>query len=126
MKRFIIAITLFIITVSCCIAENIWLDNTVKYFASDIDSIVSEVNGHNADKAKNLATDIVNRWQEQQIFLSTFINHDHLEEITQTMISMRTNLSQGQVEDFFVDSEVSKSQLEHLRDNDLPSIQNIL
>lgn len=126
MKRFIIAIILFAITVSCCIAENIWLDNTVKYFVSDIDTIVTEVNRENSDKAKNLATDIVNRWQEQQIFLSTFINHDHLEEITQAMISMRTNLSQGQVEDFFVDSELSKSQFEHLRDNDLPSIQNIL
>lgn len=61
MKRFIIAIILFIITVSCCIAENIWLDNTVKSFASDIDGIVNEVNREKSDKAKNLATDIVDR-----------------------------------------------------------------
>lgn len=126
MKRFIIAIILFATTVSCCVAENIWLDNSVKLFTADINSVMQNVSDENSDKAQNLATDVVDRWQEQQIFLSTFINHEHLDKITQAMISMRTNLSQGQIEDFFVDAELTKSLFEYLRSNDIPTPQNIL
>ena len=46
-----------------------------------------------------------------------------LEQIDQSIISMRTNLSNEQIEDFYVEGEVAKSQLNHLRDTELPLIQ---
>ena len=73
-----------------------------------------------------MAQDITNRWQEQQSLISTCINHDRLEEIGQTIISMKTFLEQGQIEDFLVESEIAKVQLNHLKDTELPTIENIL
>lgn len=125
MKRFITAIALFVVTVSACVAETIFLDNTVTSFSQDITNAMTETDNENLSYAKQIAKDVANRWQEQQVFISTFINHDRLEEIGQSIISIKTNLEQGQIEDFFVESEVAKMQLNHLRDTEFPSIQNI-
>lgn len=125
MKRFITAIALFVVTVSSCVAETIFLDNTVTSFSQDITNAMTEADNENLSYAKQIAKDVANRWQEQQAFISTFINHDRLEEIGQSIISIKTNLEQGQIEDFFVESEVAKMQLNHLRDTEFPSIQNI-
>ena len=126
MKRFVTAIVLFAVTIASCVAETIFLDKTVASFSQDINLAMDETGNENLTYARQLTEDIASRWQEQQAFISTFINHDRLEEIGQSIISMKTNLEQGQIEDFFVESEVAKMQLNHLRDTESPSIQNIL
>lgn len=126
MKRFITSMVLLIITVSACIAETIFLNNTVSSFTQDIDSAMQKASDENLDSAMQIADDITDRWQEQQSFISTFINHERLEEIAQSIISMKTNLFKGQVEDFFVEGEVAKTQLNNLKDTEFPSIENIL
>ena len=126
MKRFVTAIVLFAVTIAACMAETIFLDKTVASFSQDINNAMDETGNENLTYAKQLTEDIASRWQEQQAFISTFINHDRLEEIGQSIISMKTNLEQGQIEDFFVESEVAKMQLNHLRNTESPSIQNIL
>ena len=126
MKRFVTAIVLFAITIAACVAETIFLDNTVSSFSQDITDATKEVDNEDIDYAMQLTDNIANNWQEEQAFISTFINHDRLEEIGQSIISMKINLEKGQIEDFFVESEVAKMQLNHLRDTEFPSIQNIL
>ena len=126
MKRFITSIILFFLTIGACLIETIFLNNTVNNFTQDINYIIQNANNKNIDKALQLANDINIKWQEQQAFISTFINHDRLEDISQSMISLNASLSQQQIEDFFVECEVAKSQLNHLKDTEFPSIQNIL
>ena len=126
MKRLITSIVLLIITVSACISETIFLNNTVSSFTQDIDSAMQDASNENLESAMQIANDISNRWQEQQAFISTFINHDRLEEITQSIIGMKVNLFKGQLEDFFVESEIAKTQLNDLKDTEFPSIENIL
>ncbi len=126
MKRFVTAIVLFAITIAACVAETIFLENTVNSFSQDITNATREADKENLESAMQLTDNIVDKWQEEQAFISTFINHDRLEEIGQSIISMKTNLKKGQIEDFFVESEVAKLQLNHLRDTESPTIQNIL
>lgn len=126
MKRFITSIVLLVITIGACIAETFFLNNLVSSFTQDINSTIKEVKNENLETAKSLANSINSNWQEKQSFISTFINHERLEEIGQSIISMKTNLDQGQLEDFFVESEVTKTQLNNLKDTEFPSIENIL
>ena len=126
MKRFIISIILFAVTVAACVAETFFLNNFVTSFTEEINYAIDETAAQNLESANHVAQDITNRWQEQQSFISTFINHDRLEEIAHTIISMKTFLEQGQIEDFLVESEVAKVQLNHLKDTELPTIENIL
>lgn len=126
MKRFITSIVLLVITIGACIAETFFLNNLVSSFTQDINSTIKEVKNENFETAKSLANSINSNWQEKQSFISTFINHERLEEIGQSIISMKTNLDQGQLEDFFVESEITKTQLNNLKDTEFPSIENIL
>ncbi len=126
MKRFITSIILFFLTIGACLIETIFLNNTVNNFTQDINYIIQNANNKNIDKALQLANDINIKWQEQQAFISTFINHDRLEDISQSIISLKASLHQQQIEDFFVECEIAKSQLNHLKDTEFPSIQNIL
>lgn len=126
MKRFITSIILFFLTIGACLIETIFLNNTVNNFTQDINYIIQNANNKNIDKALQLANDINIKWQEQQAFISTFINHDRLEDISQSIISLKASLHQQQIEDFFVECEITKSQLNHLKDTEFPSIQNIL
>ena len=126
MKRFITSIVLFSVTLAACVAETIFLNDAVAKFTQDIDYIMQNASNENIDKATQLAEDVTVKWQEQQAFISTFINHDRLEEISQSIISLNASLCQQQIEDFFVECEVAKSQLNHLKDTEFPSIQNIL
>lgn len=126
MKRFIISIVLFVVTLSACIAETIFLDSTVESITQQINKALQEAEDENLESAMLLTDDIMSHWKEQQAFISTFINHDRLEEIGQSIISMKTNLYQGQIEDFSVEGEVAKLQLNHLKETEFPSLQNIL
>lgn len=126
MKRFITSIVLFLVTLGACVSETIFLNDTVAKFTQDIEYIIQNASDKNIETARQLAEDVNVKWQEQQAFISTFINHDRLEDISQSMISLKASLSQQQIEDFFVECEVAKSQLNHLKDTEFPSIQNIL
>lgn len=126
MKRLVVTLSLFIIILTICIAETIFLNNTVSSFTHDIKDAVQETTDENIESAINLSEDISKRWQESQKFISTFIVHTRLEQIDQSLLSMKTNLSNDQIEDFYVDSKIAISQLNHLRDTELPLINNIL
>lgn len=126
MKRLIISIFLFAITVATCIAETIFLNNTADFINQEINNVIKETSDENLEYAIQLTENICINWQKREPLISTFINHDQLEEIGQTIISMKTNLCNGQFEDFFVESEIAKLKLNYLRDAETPSIKNIL
>lgn len=126
MKRLLVTLSLFVVVLGACIAETMFLDNTVSSFAEEIENTIQETTNENIEYAIELSNNIESKWQEKQAFISTFIDHSRLEQIDQSIISMKTNLLNGQVEDFYVEGEVAKSQLNHLRDTELPLIQNIL
>lgn len=125
MKRLIFTLGLFVVTLTICIAETVFLNNTVYSFMQEIENAVQETIDENTETAMQLSSNISERWQKEQIFMSTFINHSRLEEIDQSILSMKTNIFNDQIEDFYVYSEIAKSQLNHLRDTELPLIQNI-
>lgn len=126
MKRLLVTLSLFVVVLGTCIAETMFLDNTVSSFTEEIENTIQETTNENIEYALELSNNIEKKWQEKQAFISTFIDHNRLEQIDQSIISMITNLSNEQIEDFYVEGEVAKSQLNHLRDTELPLIQNIL
>ena len=126
MKRLIISLSLFIIILIGCIVEIVFLNDTINVLNQEIEETVKEVNDNDIESAIDLNENVYEKWQEKQVFISTFIDHSKLEQIDQNLLRMKTNLIEDQIEDFHVDSELAKSELNSLKDLELPLIQNIL
>ena len=67
------------------------------------------------DKAISQAEELIANWHQKQGFISIFIGHEPLKEIETSFVSMKAELEQDSIEDFFVESELSFVNLYHFQ-----------
>lgn len=126
MKRILISIFLLVFVISFCIAEVIFLNNLISEFKSDIEAIQCFVDGDEIDEAIKKNDEIIYNWKSKLHLISTFIDHEPLEEIETSFAIMKINLENDEKEDFAAESQKALIQLEQLNTTELPLLGNIL
>lgn len=126
MKRIIVASAILSTIIIFCTIELFFLNKTVAKFKNDINNIVNLVNEDKKEEAiKNIET-LIGSFDKKHVIISTFIDHEPLKQIEINFYSMKKELEQDSMEDFFIESEESLINLEHLKITEQPSIGNIL
>lgn len=126
MKRIIVASAILSTIIIFCTIELFFLNKTVAKFKNDINNIVNLVNEDKKEEAiKNIET-LIESFDKKHVIISTFIDHEPLKQIEINFYSMKKELEQDSMEDFFIESEESLINLEHLKITEQPSIGNIL
>lgn len=126
MKRQIISIVMLFISLAICIWELIFLKFTINEFKNNIYNIQSSYSDKNSDEAINKTNSVIKDWKNQKTFLSSFINHDPLDEIETSLETIKIALENDENEDFLVECKKSLILLDNIRDTETPSIGNIL
>lgn len=126
MKRQIISIVMLFIALAICIWELIFLKFTINEFKNNIYNIQSSYSDKNSDEAINKTNSVIKSWKDQKTFLSSFINHDPLDEIETSLETIKIALENDENEDFLVECKKSLILLDNIRDTETPSIGNIL
>lgn len=126
MKRQIISIVMLFIALAICIWELIFLKFTINEFKNNIYNIQSSYSDKNSDEAINKTNSVIKDWKNHKTFLSSFINHDPLDEIETSLETIKIALENDENEDFLVECKKSLILLDNIRDTETPSIGNIL
>ncbi len=125
MKRIVIAISLFIVILASCITETIFLNNIVNNFIEIVETTIDKVEDEDIDSAIENSEKAAIDWESNELLLANFIDHSRLQNINEYFISMKIDLLNDKKEDFFLDSAIIISQLNHLRNTEFPLIENI-
>lgn len=126
MKRIVVASAILLIFIFFCIVELFFLNNTVVKFKDDIKGIVSLVNEDKKEEAIKNINVLIENFNKKHVIISTFIDHEPLKQIEINFYSMKKELEQDSLDDFFIESEESLINLEHLKITEQPSLGNIL
>lgn len=126
MKRVIFSIILLAIIIAGCMVEISFLDSTIISLTENIKNTETLINSDEMDKAIEKNNSTLKIWSNRKNLISTFIDHHHIQEIDETLAIMRALLENNQSEDFFSESSRVINQMEHLKDTEVPSIENIL
>lgn len=126
MGRIIGAIIILAVSVSACISEILILNSSISELKGDIQSIEAYVQDDNIETAINENKILEDKFQNKYSYLSTFIDHDRLEDIEESISLMCVNLENESKDDFFVESSKANWGLDHLNNTELPLLGNLL
>lgn len=125
MVRIIGAIIIFTVSILACISEIFILNSSINDIKQDVEAIELYVNEDDIETAITENKSLEEKFNNKYSFLSTFIDHNRLENIEESILLMSVNLENDCKEDFFVESSKAISGLDHLNNTELPSIGNI-
>ena len=114
------------IALGICIWELVCLNFTIEDFKSNIYNIQTFQSDKNSDEAINKTNSIIEDWKKHKTFLSSFINHDPLDEIETSLETIKIALENDEQEDFLVECKKSLILLDNIKDTETPSVGNIL
>lgn len=126
MRRLIITLVIIALVIWACVAEMNFLNSAIEALKSEVNVTIkyAEINDSNA--AQQQIKLLEEKWTQKQKIISIFIDHEPLSDIDQLLCAMKIDLEQDELDDFFRESAKMISQLNHLRDTEMPHLYNIL
>lgn len=126
MWRVISAIIIFAVSILACVSEVLILNSSINELKSDIQSIEAYVQNDEIETALDENKTLEDKFQNKYLYMSTFIDHERLEDIEESILLMSVNLENDSKEDFFVESSKANWGLDHLNNTELPLLGNLL
>lgn len=127
MKRVWAAAALFIMILGICIWGLITTNMMTGSIYSRLNEIKSEVKSGNKSTATALSETAIHEWHEYHMKMCTYMPHSRLEAIDQSLAALPPLInSESGTDQFEAECERAEAQIEHLKDTELPSLENIL
>ena len=125
-RRAIIAIIIFTITmVSCCASLN-FLATTTSSITNDIKSVQDFLKEENIEKALEKANLAKGKWENNKKIFKIYVDHTHLEEIDVGFAELKANLISEESAESLAVSENIIVRINQLKETEEPSLENIL
>lgn len=126
MWRVISAIIIFAVSILACISEVLILNSSINELKGNIQSIEAYVQNDEIETALEENKALENKFKNKYLYMSTFIDHERLEDIEESILLMSVNLENDSKEDFFVESSKVNLELDNLNNTELPLLGNLL
>lgn len=129
MKKVIGALILAFISVAACIGSLFYIENTSETALSYISEIQNQIENNDYENSKVNAENLEKFWNNQNETLATFVHHEMLEEIDESVRSINVILKsfeENEKTNLKVECKKAQSMLENFKDSEMPTITNIL
>ena len=129
MKKVVGALILALISVAACIISLFYIENTSETALSYISEIQNQIENNNYESSAKNAQNLETFWNEQNKTLATFVHHEMLEKIDESVRSinvMLKNFDESEKTNLQVECKKTQTLLEDFKDSEMPSITNIL
>ena len=126
MKRQITSIIMLVITFGLCIWEMTSLNISMNQFKNEVYNIQTLYTENQIEKAIERTDTLIKKWCQHKILLSSFIDHNPLMDIENSLEAMKITLENDEAKDFFIECKKSIIQLDDIRTTEMPLIRNIL
>lgn len=126
MKRAWAAVAMIAAAVILCILGLFTTNRNIASLTELIDKAESAISQGDSQQAAQYSAEIVELWNSHYRVLCTYISHEKLELIDQSIATLQTNLRFKEYNQFCTELDRASAQLAHLRDTEMPTLENIL
>lgn len=92
----------------------------------EIEQVQQALGESQLDVAKEHNDELMRLWQEHYSLLCTYVPHNKLEQVDQSLSVLATNMEYEEFSQLATELSRAYSQLEHLKDTEFPKLENIL
>jgi len=125
MKRLYIAYLLLILTALLCGFAYYLVTSNAKEMKSEMESVKASAHAENYELASKQLDSIEKKWTERHKIFAVFCPHYDIHEIDITIIPLRSYLNSNTINDFYAYTDIVIARLNHILENEIPSIENI-
>lgn len=126
MNRIWTAISILLVLMIGCITELTYINKITNDMKDRLLEINQYVENNSMETALKSSNELHEEWDKNHSIMALFITHDRLENIDQSVEIINANIKSDESSDFFTESARLYAQLNHLKDTELPTINNIL
>lgn len=125
MKRIWIAIGIFLAIVALCATETMYTVYVTNTTENLIQESIKLYESNNLTRATEAFDKAENLWVANRNYLDIFLAHNSVDEVSISVSAAKKYLTIGKGKDYLVECERAKEQLNNLKDEELPSFENI-
>ena len=126
MKRFPIAITIFIITIGICVFGLFYSRNKKNDFSETLENAYKQAQNGQLDAAKASVEKFEQDWNKSEKYLMLFIHKDDLNEIEFSSRAILEYINAKELPEFYAETKRIMALLDHLWEAEAPTFKNIL
>lgn len=126
MKRAWAAVAMIALAVVLCILGLFSTNRNISSLTDLIEKANTAISQGDSEQAAQYSTEITELWDSHYRVLCTYIPHDKLELIDQSIATLETNLNYEEYSQFSTELARASAQLAHLKDTEMPTLENIL
>lgn len=126
MKRFPIALIIFIVTIVICVFGLLFARNKKNDFSETLEKAYKQAQSGEVDKAKKTVNAFMEDWDHNEKYLMIFIHKDDLSEIEFSSRAIVEYINSEELPEFYAELKRVMALLDHLWEAEAPTIKNIL
>ena len=126
MKRFQVVIIITVVTILCCVASLIYINESKNYYCMLLESTYESSVSNDIKGAKQGIDYFIKKWEKDEKLLMLIISHEDVEEITFSAKMLREFVESGELPEFNAELKRVTALVEHLWEKEVPSLINII
>jgi len=126
LKRAWAAIVMVAVLLALCTIVPVFTRQNIASLTDKISEAKIQISQGNVEEANRLSQELAYMWDEHYQVFCTYISHEKLEAIDQSIATLQTNLEFEEYAEFTAELDRACSQLKHLQDTEMPVLENIL
>lgn len=126
MKRLFVAIILLFIVAGLCTFEFMLNTKESQHASEYLKTAQQQMTDGNKKDAIKTMKKLRELWESNVESMLIFISHDKPDEICENIAVAESYLKSGELPEFYAECKRIENELEHFRDLEIPTINNIL
>ncbi len=126
MKRVVISAIILLSVIGLCIGSQFYLSNTKEKAVSMVETACESVKRGDLRAARTQILEFTDYWEKEEKYLTIFVRHQQIEELSILAASMEPMLSCGNVADYFAANAEVMKLLEMIIESERPTFSTVL
>lgn len=126
MKFIAVSLTMLVLILVFCIFTSVRVMEAVDVTAELLEGAVTAENQAQTDRALAFVRSATETWKHHEVFFGTVLRHDEIDNVLSEFARLESYAITRDREEFLANCASLLAQLEHIREMELPTFQNIM
>jgi len=126
MKRFQVSVIITVISILCCVASLIYINERKNYYCDLLESTYESSVSDDIEGAISDIDKFTKNWKKDESFLMLILPHNDVEEITFSVKMLKEYLKSEEMPEFRAELKRVTALVDHLWAKEVPSLVNVL
>lgn len=126
MKRLIAAGGLLVFIIVACVVGNSVIDGAYGKLTNDIPKCISAAQSGDKNQAKSMAQNLEEYWQEKEMLLFIFVNHDTVEDISASLSKLSAFTTPDDFAEYIAECTEIITEITHIKEESRFGLRAVL